>query len=147
MLKVLCTLIVLASASLAQSSSDGSFSVRHSKHEKFSLNPSQMHEAEILYKSACEVVQRDFRSTDGELRPHFTVIIGAERNEVKAVVARTRQTEGLVEIRLKKWNPMLFAQGVVVVAFDHMLTSDMVAQLGKRAVRYSGATVNVADLK
>jgi hypothetical protein len=48
---------------------------------------------------------------------------------------------------LEKWNPMLFAQAVVVVAFDHMLTSEMVAQLGKRAVRFSGATVNVADLK
>lgn len=52
-----------------------------------------MHEVEILYKSACEVVQRDFRSSDGELHPHFTVIIGAERDEVKVVVARTKQTE------------------------------------------------------
>jgi hypothetical protein len=147
MLKTICILLVFASASLAQSSSDGSFSVRHSKHENFSLSPTQMHEAEILYKSACVVVQHDFNAVAGEVHPHFNVILGADRNEVHGAMFETEKRLGPIEIRLKKWNPMLFAQGVVIVAFDQLLTADLITQLGNRAVRYSGATVNVADLK
>jgi hypothetical protein len=147
MLKVMATLLVLASASLAQTSSDGSFSVHHSKHADFSLSPTQMREAEALYKSVCEVVQGEFHIVAGELHPHFKVVIGADRNEVDGVMPRNKQLENVVEIRLKKWNPTMFAQGVVVIAFDQILTNDVINQLGNRAVRYSGATVDVADFK
>jgi hypothetical protein len=146
MLKLIATLLVLASASLAQSSSDGSFSVHHSKHEKFSLSSAKMREAESLYRSACEVVQHEFGSSSGELHPHFRVVIGAKRNEVD-LTSRNNQLSGTIEIRLKKWNPMMFAEGVVVVAFKTMLTIDMIKQLSSRAVSYSGVTVDVAESK
>ena len=136
MLKVMFTLLVLASAGLAQSSSDGSFSVQHSKHAKFSLSPAQMREAESLYQTACAVVQRDFHSTS-ELHPHFKVLLGAEHDLVRAQN----------EIWMKKWDPMVFAEGVVVVAFYQLLTADMIKQLGSRALRYSNAAVDVAGLK
>ena len=137
MLKAVFTLLVLASAGLAQTSSDGSFSVQHSKHANLSLSPTQMREAESLYQSACAVVQRDFHSGAGELRPRFTVVLGADRDEV----------HGRAEILMKKWNPVVFAEGVVVIAFDQMLTADVIKRLGERAIRYSNATVDVADLK
>jgi hypothetical protein len=137
MFKIMFTLLVLASAGLAQSSPDGSFSVRHSKHAKFSLSPVQMREAESLYQSACAVVKRDFHGGAGELHPHFTVIIGADEDEV----------HGKAEIRMKKWNPAVFAQGVVVIAYYEALTADVVVQLANRAIRYSNATVDVAGLK
>ncbi|HWY60104.1 MAG TPA: hypothetical protein VNZ03_36915 [Terriglobales bacterium] len=137
MLKLMFTLFLLASAALAQSSSDGSFSVQHSKHANFSLSPAQMRDAESLYQSACAVVQHDFHSSAGGLHPHFTVIIGADSNAV----------HGKGEIWMKKWNSLLFAQGVVVLAYYEALTADVITQLGNRAVRYSNASVDVADLK
>jgi hypothetical protein len=144
MWRITLILLVLASAALAQSSSDGSFSVRHSKKASFSLSPAQMREAENLYRSACAVVEHDFHSGAGQLHPHLTVVIGAARNEVHA-----ENTEIHVgnEIWMKKWEPTLFAQGVVVLAFGQMLTVDVIKQLGNRAVRYSNATVDVAELK
>jgi hypothetical protein len=154
MLKVMFTLLVLASASMAQTSSDGSFSVHHSKHADFSLSPAQMREAEKLYQSACLVVNRDIRIGGGGLRPHFKVIIGTDRNEVHgsdhSAVGNADRIEAHrgAEIWMTKWDPNVFAQGVVVIAFlDEVLTPDLITQLGSRAVRYSNATVDVARLK
>jgi len=146
MVKIIFTLLVLASAGLAQSSSDGSFSVHHSKHASFSLNPAQMREAESLYQSACAVVQHDFHSAAGELHPHFTVVIGADRNEVRNQ-SPDRKALAVNEIWMKKWDPMVFAEGVVAVAFNQLLTPDVIMQLGNSAVRYSNATVDVDGVK
>jgi hypothetical protein len=147
MLKLIATLLVLTSASLAQSSSDGSFSVRHVKLPNFFLSAVQMREAESLYKSACEAVQHEFHGRSGALHPRFKVVIGADIDEVDGVLGPSKNLDGTVEIRLKKWNPAMFARGVVVIAFDQMLTTDVITQLGNRAVLYSGAAVDVAGLK
>jgi len=48
---------------------------------------------------------------------------------------------------MKKWDPAMFAEGVVVLAFDWILTGDTITELGKRAVRSSNASVDVAGLK
>jgi hypothetical protein len=143
MLRVLVTLLILASTVLAQSSSDGSFSVRHAKHANFSLSQAQMHEAETLYRSTCKAVQETFHS-DVELHPHFTVIIGANRDEVHS--GGMKVDSGL-EIWMKKWNSTVYAQGVVVLAFQQLLTDDMVKRLERQAIRSSNATVDVAGLK
>jgi hypothetical protein len=146
MLKLMFALLALASVTLAQSSTDGSFSVHHLNRANFQLNPSQMREAESLYKSACATVQQDFHNA-GELHPRFIVIIGADHNEVYANLNHRSAVEGSAEIRMKKWNPTVFAQGVVFLAFDQILTTDLIAQLGTRALRYSNATVDVNGLK
>ena len=143
MLKTFLTLVIIVSAAWAQSSSDRSFSVRHFKDAKFSLNAAQMRQAENLYSLVCAVVKEDFHSGAVELHPHFTVLIGAQRNEVHT---RPVRSEGGAELWMKKWNPMVFAQGVVVLAFDEMLTRDVITRLGNRALRYSNATVDVADI-
>ena len=139
MVKTIFTLLILVSAGLAQTAVDGSFSVRHATDASYSLSPAQMREAERLYQSACAVVQREFHNGAVELRPHFTVVIGTERNEVHSGRAE------LGEIRMKKWDPITFTQGSVVLAFDVMLTNDVIVQLGNRAVRQNNATVDVAD--
>jgi hypothetical protein len=153
MLKVTLVLLVLASAGLAQSSSDGSFSVHHSKHANFSISPAQMHEAESLYQSACSVVQHDFPVSGGS-HPHFTVILGTDHNEVHGAERKEVSGSDRDDVRAKgeiwmtKWDPVVFAQGVVVLAFlDQVLTADTIKQMGKRAIRYSNATVDVAGLK
>lgn len=142
MLKIVFVLLALSFGGVAQTSSDGSFSVHHSNKANFSLSAAQMREAESIYHSACAVVQRNFQSGTGELHPHFTVTIGADRDEVHAM----RITGD--EIWMKKWNPGIFAEGVVVLAFDQgLLTRDVIKQLGAQAVRYSNATVDVSGLK
>jgi hypothetical protein len=120
--------------------------VYHDTHAKFSLSPAQMREAEILYQSGCAVVEHEFRS-GSQLHPHFTVIIGKESNEVHGVVVNGSKSNPAAEIWLKKWDPIMFTQGVVVLALDEMLTTDVVAQLSKRAIHFSNAKVDVAGLK
>jgi hypothetical protein len=154
MVKVMFVLLALASASRAQSSSDGSFSVQHFKNANITFSAAQMREAERLYQSACSVVHHDIPIGAGGLHPQFTVIIGAERDEVhgadrKAIrTADGNEAHGKAEIWMTKWDPNVFAQGVVVLAFlDQVLTPDLIVQMGTRAVRNSSATVNVARLK
>jgi|SRR5271165_5409108 len=143
MLKILFTIFAIASVSLAQTSSDGSFSVRHSKRANFSLSSAQMREAESLYRSACVVVRHEFPSA-GDLHLQFTVVIGADYNGVRF---DNMEVNVVQEIRLKKWDPILFVEGVVTLAFDQMLTPDKIKQWSLRAVHQSDATVGVAELK
>jgi hypothetical protein len=141
MLKVAFALLFLSSAVLAQSSSDGSFTVRHFKDANFSLKPSQMREAQSIYHSVCEVVQREFHTGRTDVHPHFTVVIGTKLDEVHF------NRPQLGEIWMMKWDPIVFTQGAVILAFDQMLTRDMIGQLGKRALRKSNAVVNVGGMK
>src|SRR4051812_35028598 len=67
-------------------------------------------EAEKIYISACSVVQREFGGTR-EVKPRITLILGAKRDEI---LFDDR------EITLTKWDPRLFAQGVVVFAFEDL---------------------------
>ena len=142
MSKMLFMLLAFSIPALAQTSSDGSFSVRHFKKANFSLNREQMHTAESIYRNACAVVRRDFLSGADEVHIHFTVVIGAARNEVLS--RRATQDD---EIWLKKWDPNLFAQGVVLLAVDQRLTPEVIALLGQRAIRYSNATVDVSGFR
>ena len=141
MFKAMFVLLVLSSAGSAQSSSDGSFSVHHFTNANYSLKPAQMREAENIYHSACATVELDFHRAGSELHPRFTVVVGAEADQVHS----RRIQAG--EIWMKKWDPTMFAQGVVVLAFDEMLTRDVILQLTNRALRQSNATVNVAGLE
>ena len=68
-------------------------------------------------------------SNDVELRPHFTVGIGTERDELNF----TSTERG--EIGMKKWDPIKFTQGDVILAFEQMLTPDASVQLGNRVIR------------
>jgi hypothetical protein len=125
---------------VAQTSSDGSFSVRHSNKVTFPFGAEQIRDAESIYHSACAIVQRDFQRGAGDLRPRFTVTIGTKRNEVHAM-----RPEG-DQIWMAKWDPMVFAEGVVLAA-SQSLTRDMIKEMGIRAVRYRNATVDVSGLR
>ena len=136
MLKAIAALLFLASACVGQSSADRFFVVRNIKQSGDLLTPAQMSEAERLYLNACAVVQRDFHG-NGELRPRFTVLLGMERNEV----------HGKTEIWLQRWSQSIFTEGVVVLAFDQVLTEDVIKQLGRQAVQRAAATVDLVELK
>ena len=90
-------------------------------------------EAEKIYLSACSVIQRKFGGNRVP-RPQVTLIVGAN-------------AEGaywdLREIRLIKWDPYLFAQGVVMFAFDDLMPTEERMAVAKRAVTWADSTVEV----
>jgi hypothetical protein len=90
-------------------------------------------EAEKIYLSACSAVQREFGSNRA-VTPQVTVVLGADKN---AVLFDER------EIRLTKWDPHLFAQGVVVFAFEDLMPVEQRLTLAKRAVNWADATVEI----
>lgn len=88
-------------------------------------------EVDKLYLSACSAVQREFGGTR-PIRPHFTLVLGADKDQ--ADLDRR-------EIRLIKWNPDLFAQGVVVFAFEGLMPLDQRIAVARRAVNWAGSTI------
>jgi hypothetical protein len=90
-------------------------------------------EAEKIYLSACSAVQREFGSNRA-VRPQVTVVLGSDKD---AVLFDER------EIRLTKWDRHLFAQGVVVFAFEDLMPVEQRLILAKRAVNWADATVEI----
>lgn len=90
-------------------------------------------EADKLYLSACSAVQREFGGTRS-IRPQITLVLGADRDEA---VLDSR------EIRLIKWNPDLFAQGVVLFAFEDLMPLDQRLAVARRAVNWAGSTIEI----
>lgn len=90
-------------------------------------------EADKLYLSACSVVQQEFGASQ-PVRPRLTLVLGAEVNE--AFFDRR-------EIRLTQWNPYLFAQGVVIFAFEDLLGGDKRLAIAMRAVRWADSVVEI----
>jgi hypothetical protein len=93
-------------------------------------------DADKIYISACLAVEREFR-IDHPIRPRLTLVVGAEQN---GAYWDPR------EIRLTKWNPGYFAQGVVLFAFDDLLPDRERLAVAKRALSWANATVNAESL-
>ena len=93
----------------------------------------QADEVDKLYLSACQAVQMEF-GEGRPVRPQITLILGAERDE--AVVVKR-------ELRLVKWDPYRFAEGVVIFAFEDLLTIDERLLVARRAVNLADSTTAV----
>jgi len=90
-------------------------------------------EVDKLYLSACQALQMEFG--DGRLvRPQITLILGADKDE--AVVAKG-------EIRLVKWDPYRFAEGVVILGFEDLMSTHERLLVAKRAVNLADSTMEV----
>ncbi|HEU0046138.1 MAG TPA: hypothetical protein VFQ43_00870, partial [Nitrososphaera sp.] len=83
-------------------------------------------------------VQREFGSSH-DLRPRVTLVLGVEKHG-EGVDVDSR------EIRLVKWNRYMFAQGVVILAFEELMPKTQVLLVPKRAVAWSDATVDVGQI-
>lgn len=88
-------------------------------------------EVEKIYSSACSVVEREF-DIKHPLHPQVRLVLGADKNEIWFVGR---------EIRLTKWNPYAFAQGVVWFAFEDLMPSQQRLTIAKRAVTWADSTV------
>ena len=125
--KFAISVFALAGAGLAQ---DG-LTIDNRHKERFSTP-----EAEKIYSSACSVVEWEF---DIKQPPHPQVrlVLGADKNEIWFVGR---------EIRLTKWNPYAFAQGVVWLAFEDLMPSQQRLTIAKRAVTWADSTVEIERL-
>jgi hypothetical protein len=94
-------------------------------------------EAEKIYSSACSVVEREF-DIKHPLHPQVRLVLGADKNEIWSVGR---------EIRLTKWNPYAFAQGVVWLVFEDLMPSQQSLTIAKRGVAWAGSTVQIERLE
>ena len=125
--KFALSVLALAGAGLAQ---DGL--TIDNKHKERLSTP----EVEKIYSSACSVVEREF-DIKHPLRPQVRLVLGAEKNEIWFVGR---------EIRLTKWNPYAFAQGVVWLAFEDLMPSQQRLTIAKRAVTWADSSVEIERL-
>jgi hypothetical protein len=95
-------------------------------------------EAEVqkLYASACAVVRQEFHDEHLD-NPVVTLVIGADKDEM---LLEKR------EIRLVKWNPYFFTQGVVMQAFQDLLPVQRRLIMTTRAVKQADSIVAVQQL-
>ena len=121
------SVLALAGAGLAQ---DG-LTIDNRHKERLSTP-----EAEKIYSSACSVVEREFEIKQ-PLHPQVRLVLGADKNEIWFVGR---------EIRLTKWNPYAFAQGVVWLAFEDLMPSQQRLTIAKRAVTLADSTVEIERL-
>jgi hypothetical protein len=127
-LRFLIVVLILATACLAQ---DGLI-VQSKGKQKWPAA-----EAQKIYLSACSVVQREFGS-NRPVAPRVTLVLGASKNEV--------WFQG-PEIRLTKWDPYAFAQGVVWLAFLDLMPSQQRLAIAKQVVNWADTTVDVEQLR
>jgi hypothetical protein len=123
--KFALSVLALAGAGLAQ---DGL--TIDNKHKERLSTP----EPEKIYSSACSVVEREF---DIKHPPQVRLVLGADKNEIWFVGRK---------IRLTKWNPYAFAQGVVWLAFEDLMPSQQRLTIAKRAVTWANSTVEIERL-
>lgn len=118
---------ILTTACLAQEG----FTVRSDGKQQWPMD-----EAQKLYDSACIVVQQEFGSGH-KVRPQLTLVLGAPRNEVNS---------DRKEIKLTQWDRYLFAQGVIMLAFEELMSLEERATMAKRAVSWADSTIDVKRL-
>ena len=104
------------------------FDVRNPKNQKW---PEA--DANRVYMSTARVIAAEFKLSQ-PIYAHFTLILGADENSVD-IDAR--------ELRLKKWDTYFYAEGVLRLGFDQVMSSEAKMRLARRAVAESKATVTV----
>jgi len=93
-------------------------------------------EVDKIYLSACSAVQREFGSSKA-VRPELALVLGADKEGVDLV----RKT-----IFLVKWDRELFAQGVVLLGFQDLLSPQRRMIMARQAVGSADETVNVGEI-
>jgi hypothetical protein len=125
--KFVISVLALAGAGLAQ----GGLTIDNKHKERLSIS-----EAEKIYSSACSVVEREF-DVKHPLRPQVRLVLGADKSEIWFVGR---------EIRLTKWSPYAFAQGVVWLAFEDLMPSQQRLTIAKRAVTWADSSAEIERL-
>lgn len=102
------------------------------KHDRISIE-----EIEKVYLSVCEAVEKEYKRP-AAIRPHLILRLGSDNNVLRYPMR---------EIQLKKWDQYRFADAVVEIALQDMVSPEDRVRLSNTAVNAAGATVNVCELK
>jgi len=121
-------LLMLAHLAEAQTS----FEVSNPKQQKW-----PQAETERIYWSTARDLAAEFKLAQIP-RARFTLALGADENSVDM---NTR------ELRLKKWDRYLYAEGVLRLSFDQMLSAEAKMRLAWRAIAESDATVRWDEVR
>ncbi len=128
-LKAIVVALTLTTACLAQESF---VTVSNKGKQKW---PAQ--EVDKIYVSVCSAVQKEFG--DGRaLAPRLALVLGADTNGVNF---------DKKEVMLVKWARELFAQGVVLLAFEDLMTEQRRATIARRALNWADSTIDVAQVR
>jgi hypothetical protein len=112
------------------------FDVRNPKNRKW---PAE--EATRIYFSACDLVARTVRpERPPRLRPKFVLVLGADSDEFVNLSPD-------MEVHLKSWNAVKFAEAVALVASREVVQPDDLERIVKQSVSLANATVSVNQLK
>lgn len=93
-------------------------------------------EAQKIYDSACAVVEQELGG-NRTVRPQFKLVLGAAKNSVNYDQR---------ELTLTKWDPYLFAQGVILLSFEDLMSPKKSGEMAKRALAWADATIDVHHL-
>lgn len=126
--RALALVVILSAVCMAQ---DSLVTVVGKKdHHKFSTS-----ELNKLYFSSFSAVQQEFGTRNLPMPP-ITLVIGADKDGVEF----DKKT-----ILLAKWDRGRFAEGVVLIAFEELLTRQKRIEIVSRAVRSADATIDVSQ--
>jgi len=108
------------------------FDVRNPKNQKW---PEA--DANRIYMSTARAIAAEFKLAQPSYA-HFTLTLGADENSVD-IKAR--------QLHLKKWDTYLYAEGVLRLNFDQVLSSEAKLRLARWAVAEAEATVTVDQVR
>lgn len=112
------------------------FAVSNPRHLDWS-----MEQAGRIYSTACELVARSIRpERPPHLQPKFILVLGADQDE-------TVRRGDSSEVLLKKWNPVHFAEAMVLMATREVLKGEDLEHLTRDTLLAAQATVSVTELK
>jgi len=114
------------------------FEVSNPKHLQFNSQ-----EAVKSYLQSVSEVETEYHLLQ-HVTPKFALVLGVDKN---CIVWPNGKTSQGGEIRLSRWDPRIFRQGVIALSINELLRPENVARLELRIERIEEAMVDVRDLK
>ena len=114
------------------------FEVSNPKHVHFDAQ-----EAMRSYLQAVSEVETEYHVLE-HLTPKFSLVLGVDKN---AIVWPNYKTSQGAEIRLTRWDPRIFRQGVIALSINELLRPENVTRLELHIERVEQALVDVRDLR
>ena len=110
-------------------------------------NPKHVHfdapEAVKLYLQAVAEVETEYHVLQ-HLTPKFALVLGVDKN---SLVWPNYKTSQGAEIRLTRWEPRIFRQGVIALSINELLRPENVTRLELHIEHIEEAVVDVHDLR
>lgn len=114
------------------------FEVSNPKHLQFNSE-----EAVKSYLQSVSEVETEYHLLQHPT-PKFALVLGVDRNSLVWPEGKTSQG---AEIRLRRWDPRIFRQGVIALSINELMRPENVARLEQRIERVDEAVVDARDLR